>query len=524
MTVLFRNGSIIDGSGSKAYKLDILLNGDRIVDIGLFPDTVADKVIDCTGLTIMPGFIDVHNHNDFLYDYPNAERYFTPFVKQGITTQVVGNCGFSAYGVDDLSPYKSKAGGKLFYASNPTGFERFVELAKDRLYLNFVPLVGHSTTRSSIVGFEPLHFTPDQIAIQCKLLADAMENGAFGGSIGLMFEPGIFAQKDELYAYAREIARHNGILSIHARACSRFAMGYPLLSKPHIELALDEIADIMDKTGVRVQYSHLIFTGKNTWSCCDTMLARFHELNARGHDIAYDMFAFTYGSSVITIPMSARFIAMSNAERKKPHNLFIQGINNNILKKFIGLEYSDLIIAYISPLHRYYEGRTISECARDEGRTDFQMYMKLVELSDAQGRIYLNCCYSEEIILKLMRDDLSLFMTDAWVEEGYQNGNAYQAFPYFLRRAIDHGIPIESIIRKMTGLAAERFGISKRGYIKKGYLADINVLDLNNIAVDPKRPDFTPQGIKHVFINGVHVIEDGTYKPYTAGKVILKPT
>ena len=180
-------------------------------------------------------------------------------------------------------------------------------------------------------------------------------------------------------------------------------------------------------------------------------------------------------------------------------------------------------MAYVSDEHKQYEGKTVSECAKEEGLSDFDMYIKLVDLSNGQGRLYLDKYYNDQIINRLMTDDLSVFMTDAWVEEaGTQNGAAFQCFPYFLVRAKQNDIPLESVVRKMTGATAERFKIPQRGFLKEGYYADVTVFDYDNVKVDPKTPDFTPKGIKHVFVNGEAVVKDEVYSAKTAGKVILK--
>lgn len=144
-------------------------------------------------------------------------------------------------------------------------------------------------------------------------------------------------------------------------------------------------------------------------------------------------------------------------------------------------------------------------------------------MSNAQGRLYIDKYYNDAIIDRLMKDDLSIFMTDAWVEEaGTQNGATYQCFPYFLVRAKKNDIPVENVVRKMTGATAERFKIKDRGFLKEGYFADVTIFDFDNVEVNPKVPDFTPKGINYVFVGGEKVVSNGEYISKTAGKVILK--
>lgn len=203
--------------------------------------------------------------------------------------------------------------------------------------------------------------------------------------------------------------------------------------------------------------------------------------------------------------------------------MFRLKLMTNLTKKILGLDFSDFIVAYISPEHKCYEGKTVSQCAREEELDDFEMYIKLVDLSKGQGRLYLGKYYNDKIIERLMKDDLSVFMTDAWVEEaGTQNGAAYQGFPYFFKRAKDCDIPVEQVVHKMTGKTAERFGIKKRGLIAEGNFADITVFDFDAIEVNPDVPDFTPKGIEYVMVNGCFAVDNGNYSPVKAGRVVLK--
>lgn len=523
MRTLLKNGLIADGSGGPMFRADVLINGNVIEKIA--PNISADdaKTVDCTGLVVAPGFIDAHSHNDFFYNYPDAEKFYSPFIRQGITTQITGNCGFSPFGIAADSKFKDKVGGGLFHAKNPGSFKQFVSDAEGKLYVNVVPLVGHGTTRISVSGYNPEPLTSLQIEEEMKLVDEAMENGAFGGSFGFMYEPGMYSKKDELLAFASRIQKYDGILTIHPRAESKVALGYPLISKPHIEIALDEIIDIMEKTKVRTEYSHLIFVGKSSWPSVEPMLKKLHDYNEKGFRIAYDCYAFTYGASVITIVLPPWYMALSKEDRKKPFNMFKLKVMTYLTKVLLGIDFCDFTVAYISDDHKEYEGKTVSECAKEEGLSDFDMYIKLVDLSDGQGRLYLDKYYNDQIINRLMTDDLSVFMTDAWVEEaGTQNGAAFQCFPYFLVRAKQNNIPLESVVRKMTGATAERFKIPQRGFLKEGYYADVTVFDYDNVQVDPKTPDFTPRGIKHVFVNGEAVVENEQYVAKTAGKVILK--
>jgi N-acyl-D-amino-acid deacylase len=192
-------------------------------------------------------------------------------------------------------------------------------------------------------------------------------------------------------------------------------------------------------------------------------------------------------------------------------------------RKVLGIDWDDMVVAYISDEHPEYEGKTIPQLAAEEGIPELDMYLKLVELSNREGSIYLGKYYNDEIVRRLMEDELSIFMTDAWVEEkGLQNIAAFQTFPQFFELSKRYRIPTEKIVRKMTGATVDRFGIKDRGYLKPGYKADLTVIDLKNISVDETKPDAKPDGVVHVYVNGKPVLENGEYIGGRNGEVILK--
>ena len=192
-------------------------------------------------------------------------------------------------------------------------------------------------------------------------------------------------------------------------------------------------------------------------------------------------------------------------------------------RKVLGIDWDDMVVAYISDEHPEYEGKNIPECAAEEGVSNLDMYLKLVDLSDRAGKIYLGKYYNEDIVHRLMEDELSVFMTDAWVEDkGLQNIAAFQTFPQFFVLAEKYNIPVERIVRKMTGATADRYGIRERGYLKPGFKADLTVLNLKKLSVNEKKPDAKPEGIEFVYINGAPVVKNGSYTGGTYGEVLLK--
>ena len=524
MKTLFKNGMIIDGSGDAPRRGDVLIEGDRILAVG---GELADgeaRVVELDGKLICPGLIDAHSHNDFFYDREDAEKFYRPFIEQGITTQITGNCSFSPFGAEPDTPYRDKLGGGLFDALHPGSFADFKARAAGRLFVNLVPLIGQGSVRAGIAGYDPAPFTPEHIERELGHVREAMEGGAFGGSLGFMYEPDRYAKEDEILAFAREIAKYDGIVTVHPRACSIVSADYPLLTKKsHLELGLDEAVDIMHKSGCRLEYSHLIFTGQRSWKLLDKMLAVFHRERAQGMPIAFDNYAFHYGASVITVVFPEWYAQLSKEEAAKPINRFKLSLTILMYRKVLGIDWEDMVVAYISDEHPEYEGKTVKELAAEEGVPELDMYLKLVDLSGRAGSIYLGKYYNAAIVRRLMEDELSVFMTDAWVEEkGLQNIAAFQTFPQFFLLGKEYGIPVEKIVRKMTGATADRYRIPERGYLRPGCKADLTVIDPEQLRVDEKKPDFKPGGIVHVYVNGHPVLEDGVYRGGTAGEVVLK--
>ena len=524
MKTLIKNGLLYDGSGAAPEKGDLLIENDRIIAVGGHIDSDAEETIDAEGLMVCPGLIDAHSHNDFFCDRADAEKYFKPFLWQGITTQITGNCSFSPFGTQPDTPYRDKLGGGLFEVEKPGSFADFKARVQGNLYVNIVPLIGQGSVRAGISGYDPAPLTGEQLEEELSHVREAMEGGAFGGSFGFMYEPDRYADKAEIVAFAKEIAKYGGILTIHPRACSAVSADYPLFTKKsHLELGLDEAVDIMDQAGCRLEYSHLIFTGTRSWKLKDKMLKVFHDENAKGKPIAFDNYAFHYGASVITVVYPEWYAALSPEEARKPINKWKLQLTILMYRKVLGIDWDDIVIAYISDEHPEYEGKKLTEIAKSEGLSYLDAYLKLVELSKRSGSIYLGKYYNSDIVRTLMQDELSIFMTDAWVvDKGLQNIAAYQTFPQFFLLAKRDGIPYEKIVRKMTGATADRFGIRERGYLRAGYKADLTLIDEKRLSVNESVPDARPGGVIHVFVNGKAAIKNGEYLGGKNGCVILK--
>lgn len=514
MAFHLKNCTIVDGSGQPPFPGDIMLSGERIAAVGsALPERADAQIIDCTGLTVTPGFIDCHSHNDWFALSEDHARYFDPFVLQGITTFVAGNCGFSVSGYAGDSAFKSRIGGGLFKLDAASRdlhrFGTWFDQVDKACPVNMACLAGHGSARIGVNGEKNAPLTAQSRAAMLCDLELALEEGACGISLGLMYEPGIYAPYDELVEVARLCAKYDRILAVHPRAESNVSMSYSNMTRSHLLLALDELDRLVRQTGVRLQHSHLIFAGRQTWKVEKQAVAILRKLKDDGFDVAFDMYPLDYGASIITVVLPDWYQAMAHQDRHRLGTRLRLALMVRISTLLVGFNFSDIRIAYGGEDQKDIIGKTIAEIAREHGTSPLRTYLDVCEASDFKASVLMGAYQNDEIVRNLMNNDLSLFMTDAWVEpQGKQNGSIYGAMPLFVEKAAGMGWPVERAIAKMTGLSASRFKLAERGLIREGYFADLNVMDLQNLKnrIATEQP---PLGLQYTFINGTLAAHNG---------------
>ena len=237
---------------------------------------------------------------------------------------------------------------------------------------------------------------------------------------------------------------------------------------------------------------------------------RFAEvLRENGVDAMFDIYNETLGVSVITVVLPVWYQGMSKEERKKPLNKLKLSVLIKATSILLGFGFKDIQIAYIGPGYEKYEGKTVHEIAKENGKSDLDMYLQLCEESDFKGRVNMGPYSTPEIIREFEHNPNCLYMTDAWVEDfGVQNPAIYDCYPKFLRDSLrGTGDTLPNTVRRMTGATADRFMLKDRGYVKPGYFADFTVFDEDD--TKNATPDQTKSfGIKKVFINGELVLDN----------------
>ena len=293
---LLKGALIYDGTGSEPFRGDILIENDKItkVEESINPED-GWEVIELDGLSVSSGFIDAHSHNDWFAVKKEPKKYFEPFIRQGITSFVTGNCGLSAVGFEPDTQYVDKVGGGLFSFQNTTGVypsvSEFFTAIDGNTPCNIAVLAGHCTARASVAGYENRSLNEEERKRMLDIMETALKEGACGLSLGLMYEPGIYAGIDELKEVAGLCEKYDRPMTVHPRACSAVSMTYPLLGRPHLLRALDELVEIAEGTRMKLHYSHAIFVGRRTFRCKDELLSILNNLQKKGVDIGFDIYS-----------------------------------------------------------------------------------------------------------------------------------------------------------------------------------------------------------------------------------------
>jgi N-acyl-D-amino-acid deacylase len=542
--ILLKNGFIVDGSGKNGFNGSLLIHGNKIEKISASEINAAAQVIDCEGLVIMPGIIDAHSHMDWYLPIKGHDDLKLPFTAQGITTFIAGQCGYGVAGFRKKTPFINKISRGI---TNPLSIDwytmgqYFDHLKKRGMTHNMMTLAGHGTTRTSIRGFNAAPMNRDEMKEMIGLLERSMDEGAAGVSLGLQYEPGIFATGDELREIARLVKRKNKLLTVHLRAYSSLSPGYPMSTpkilldyvspfdgyEPHNLLAIDEMLNIARETGVRLQISHLIFVGTRTFKTCEDGLERIDRAIKQGVDVKFDTYPYHCGQSIINVILPPWFLAKVPGAYSDKKMLSKLKSELGLIQRFLGFGTKDIQITYANSEElNQYNGMFLDQIAQKRSMDWFENAMDIAQKSKGVASV-LNHSYSNlPIIETLMRHPASLFMTDALpATQGVQNPAFSGNFPRFFQLAREKNIiSLEEAVHKMSGATAERYSIKDRGFLREGLAADITVFDWKNIRDNNTLTETShaPTGIQAVFINGKQVVRKGKVDAaIKAGKIVV---
>lgn len=529
---LLKNGLIVDGTGNPGFRGDLLIKDDKIEDISSHPIGIECDTLDCSHLVIAPGFIDLHSHMDWVLPIEGRAGLGTPFIDQGCTTMVTGNCGFSPAGFrpgSDLDNITGLNGDRGFRMDWDSMTDYFRHLERIGLSHNVVQLVGHGTTRTSMRGLNPMPLDREEMKELLLLLEEAMDQGAAGVSFGLGYEPGIFATQDEIRGIAELTKKKEKVMTVHGRAYSIFSGAYPLDSGiPHNLMALREMIDVARDTGVRLQYSHLMFAGSQSHPTYRQCLEELDLAIEQGVDVMTDTYPYHCGLSVINVFLPAWFLSdiPANYHNRDAGIRLEQELA--AMSAFVGFGFDDIQLAHAGCADlNMYNGMFVDRIAEQMDIKPHQALLEISRLTQGRARV-LNHNYSTmEIVDTLMAHPLCLFMSDSLVSpEGVQNPASYGTFPLFLQYARNRGaVSMARAVNKMTGASAERLNLKDRGVLRTGWAADITVFDWENVQDNNNtaETDRAPTGIEHVFINGRAARKHGrTDDSIRAGVVVMR--
>jgi N-acyl-D-aspartate/D-glutamate deacylase len=472
--ISIRNVSVLDGTGSDAFPADVLVEGGRIsaVDRNLSGMPAATEV-DGQGLTLAPGFIDTHAHDDgAFFRHPGMEFKLA----QGVTTVVSGNCGFSAIPADPAQDSVAASGGILAGLDGEfTDLEGYFQAALDRQpAINNMMLVGHNTVRTLVMGMEQRGPTPAELITMRGHVARALEQGACGFSTGLIYRPGRWSETDEVIELATEAKTLDALYTTHMRN-----------EADHLLEAVDETLLIGREAGVHAHISHHKSAGKQNWGRIRESLAKVDEALAAGQRVTLDVYPYTAGSG--------RMIEYFNLDR-------------------ISRDLAEVIRIASCPAFREYEGRMVVDIAAEEGLDVTEVVRKILTAPKGDRTICIQFIIDEaDVETNLAHADMMVGSDGIPDLRGKPHPRLFGTFPRVLGHYVrERGIlALPEAVRRMTSLSARTFGMVERGQIQEGYWADLVLFDPDTIidGATYDAPQTEPDGIRLVLVNGAVAYE-----------------
>jgi N-acyl-D-aspartate/D-glutamate deacylase len=491
--VVLRGATLYDGSGRPGQAGDLAIKGDRIAAVGRFEAKGSPRVIDATGLLVAPGFIDLHTHSDAALAQP-ATRANLNYLLQGVTTVVTGNCG-----------------------SGPTDVARYFKtLEENGVGGNVIHQVPHNDVRRLVMGNANRAPTAEELKKMEALVDQAMKDGAWGLSTGLIYNPGTYAKTDEIVALAKVAARHGGFYASHIRD---EGAGAPA--------AIEEALTVGREAGLPVHISHLKASGRPVWGRAGEWVALIERARKAGQAVTADQYPYAASStSLAATVIPPRF-------REGTHKDFLARLDDAgqgpLIRKAVenALEVRDggkaLRIARYAPKPAW-QGKDVAAIAAAEKKTPLEV---VLEIERGGGAQIVNFGMSPEDVRLIMKQPWVATASDGSAQvpaDTVPHPRSYGCFP----RKIGHFaleekvIPVEQAIRSASGLPADVLRLPERGYLKPGYYADV-------VAIDPAtyrdratfdRPHGYATGVAYLFVNGKAAVEDGKFTGTLAGRVL----
>ena len=529
--VLIKNGHIIDGSGNPWVSGDIAIRGDRIAAIGKLQNARAKRVIDAQGLVISPGFIDMLGQSEaaLLIDNRSLSK-----LSQGITTEITGEGGSIAPQNDltlaALQPVLEHYKLKLDWTTLDGYFRR---LEKSGTPVNIGTYVGAAQIREAVLGEVDRAPTSAELDKMKSLVAEAMQDGAFGISSALIYPPGHYAKTEELIELAKVASQYGGIYGTHMRSEGQ--------SEPQ---AIAEALRIGQEAHLPVEIFHLKVSGKTRWGNMIKIVAQIQAARDAGQDVTANMYPYIAGGTALASSLPP-WVAEGGMEKllQRLHDPAIRAkLKAEMAADHPGWENlffdtgggSGVMVAGVeNPELKKFDGKTIAQIAEAQKKSQLDTLFDFIIADKGQtGALYFMAS-ENDLVFGLKQPWTSLCLDagemslDGPLYEEHTHPRAFGAMPRFLGRYVrdQHLLPLEQGIRKMTSLPAQRERLLDRGLLKEGYFADITVFDPLTIkdAATYTQPAQLAQGVKYVFVNGKLEFEDGKLTGQIAGRALRGP-
>lgn len=528
---VIKNGRIIDGSGNPWVSGDVAIVGDRIAKIGKVDSSSAKRVIDAHELVVSPGFIDMLGQSEFslLIDNRSLSK-----LSQGITTEITGEGqSIAPQNALTLSQLQLNLDRYHLQVDWTTLDGYFNRLEKSGTPLNIGTYVGAAQIREWVLGDVDRAPSPEELAKMKALVAEAMEQGAFGISTSLIYPPGHYAKTEELIELAKIAAQYGGIYATHMRSEGQSE-----------KAAVEEALRIGREGHLPVEIFHLKVIGKPRWGSMPKLVAMIQAARDSGQDVAADMYPYVAGGTALasSLPpwvadggiakllerlgdpaIRARIKQEMASEHPNWENLYLGS----------GGASGVLVSGIANPDLKKHDGQTLAQIASSQRKDPLDALMDLVVADKARtGALYFIAS----------EDDLHYGLTQPWTSIGldaselsldgplfepHSHPRAFGSMPRFLGHYVrdEHLLPLEQGIRKITSLPAQRERLRDRGLLKEGFFADITIFDPATI-IDKatyENPDQLSVGVKYVFVSGKLEYEDGKLTGAQDGRVLHGP-
>lgn len=522
--LVIHGGNVIDGTGGPARQCDVAVRGDAVAAVGCLQGARAGQSLDARGLLVCPGFIDMHGHSDFnlLVQPPGRGK-----IMQGVTTEVIGNCGMSAAPLlGESRAHRAPGAQRLGVAVTWEHFDEFAAaLGGIRLACNAVPLVGHGNIRGAVLGYGAGRPGPAQLAAMQELLSRQLAAGAWGLSTGLIYPPGMYAGRDEITALARTAARFGGLYATHMRS-----EGDGLLE------AIEEALAVGREAGAQVQISHLKTQGKRNWHKLGAALERIEKARADGMKVYADRYPYTASSTGLDVVVPAWACEGGSAAELGRLRLPAQRarIRDAVLGHMTQEELGrDIMIArVVTPDNKPLEGLLLGEAAglRGESPVDALLSLLVEEALDVDAVFFSMCEDNLREILRrpyvMIGSDASVWDLQGPLGQGKPHPRAFGSCARVLQKYVfaEGLLSLEEAVHKMTGLPARTIGLADRGVLRPGAKADLVLVRPGEVRElgDYRDPHRFPAGIEAVMVNGVWEVAGGRMTGAYGGRVLLK--